>query len=720
MRRKVPAPREPSRHRPGRATLALVIAVAAMAVAALVWRFGATPPPAPGPIILISIDTLRADHLSIYGYRSGSAKAIEALSADGVVFENAYAHSPQTLPSHVSILSGRLPFEHGVRDNAGFTVKPSETLLPALLRGAGFATGGFVSAYVLRGDTGIANGFERFDAKLPPSSPEIATGDVQRDGESTLAAAEQWLDGLGSARFFLFFHIYEPHSPYTPPARFGAYTPYDGEIAHADEIVGALVASLKRRALYDPALIVLLSDHGEGLGDHGEQEHGLFLYRETIRVPLVIKLPHQAGAGRRVPAPVQHIDLMPTILDTLKLPAIPALHGRSLRPLFEGGAIAEQGLYAEALYARYHFGWSELYALTDARYAFIRAPNDELYDLQQDPGERRNLAVERDATRVAMRNALERLTAGTAVAEPGEVSAEARERLRALGYVGSSAPSSSSASGTAPDPKDKVQVLERYRTAIALVRKGELEGALANFRAIVADNPQMADVWSEIGGLELRLGRPEAAVGAYKQLVEVAPHDPAALINVADTLLLLGRLDEAQAQATVAAATGSTTDPRWRAKAHQTLAMIAIARHDGNRAREEARRAQEVDPTLPMPQFAEGLIRYNAGEYQAAVPFLAQALQQSAGRTVQIPELRYYLGDALARLERYAEAEPMLRTEVRLFPSELRARAALAMLYRATGRIQEADREVDTIERTGKGANGRAIAADLRKMFRNR
>jgi tetratricopeptide (TPR) repeat protein len=262
-----------------------------------------------------------------------------------------------------------------------------------------------------------------------------------------------------------------------------------------------------------------------------------------------------------------------------------------------------------------------------------------------------------------------------------------------------------------------VQVLERYRAAIALVHEGRFDDALSNFRAIVAENPLMADVWSEIGGLELRLGRTEAAVGAYKRLVEVAPHDPAALINVADTLLLLGRLDEAQAHATAAAETGSTSDPRWRGKAHQTLAMIAMARRNEARARAEAARAHESDPTLPLPQFIEGLIRYHAGDFQGAVPFLSQALQQSAARTVQVPELRYYLGDALARLERYAEAEPLLKAEVRMFPSELRARAALAMLYRATGRADESDREIDTIERSTNGG-GRALAAQLRKMFR--
>ena len=438
-----------------------------------------------GPLILISIDTLRADHVPIYGYRAVRTPAIDALAAGGVVFENAYAHAPQTLPSHVSILSGRLPFEHGVRDNVGFTLPPDETLLPAMIRPAGYVSGGFVSAYVLRDETGIGKGFDHFDAKLPPSSPEIAIGELQRDGAETLAVADRWLDSLQSPRFFLFFHVYEPHTPYTPPARFKEYTPYDGEIAAADEIVGRLVASLKRRELYDDALIVLLSDHGEGLGDHGEQEHGLFLYRETIRVPLIVRLPRDQSAGRRIEAPVQHIDLVPTILDWLGLPARPRLRGRSLRPLFIGGTIPEMGLYAEALYPRYHFGWSELYALTDSRYSFIRAPRDELYDVQHDPGERQNLSIERESTRLAMRSAIDRLIAGVPIKAPGDVDADARERLRALGYVGTSPLAVGAAAAELPDPKDKVGVLERYRGAIGLVRRGEFEEALSNLRRCV-------------------------------------------------------------------------------------------------------------------------------------------------------------------------------------------------------------------------------------------
>src|SRR5580765_1562287 len=281
---------------------------------------------------MISIDTLRADHLPPYGYTRVRTPAIDALAADGVLFERAYSHAPQTLPAHVSILSGRLPFEHGVRDNAGFSVLPSEPMLPDRLRARGYATGGVVSAFVLRKETGIDKGFDFFDGSMPPAPADMSIAQVQRDGAQSEAIAERWLDGLPSSRFFLFLHLYEPHKPYTPPERFKQYAPYDGEIAYADEIVGRLIAHLRTKGLYDAATIVLLSDHGEGLGDHGEQEHGLFVYDEAIHVPLIIKQEGNAGAGRRIADLVQHIDLVPTILDLVKAPGGGNLRGRSLKP----------------------------------------------------------------------------------------------------------------------------------------------------------------------------------------------------------------------------------------------------------------------------------------------------------------------------------------------------------------------------------------------------
>jgi choline-sulfatase len=701
-----------------RAVLLIAGALAITAAGWFGWRQARGPAAHQGPIILISIDTLRADHLPAYGYKPLSTPVIDGLAADGVLFENAWAHSPQTLPSHASILTGRLPFEHGVRDNLGFTLKPDETTLAQMLKGRGYSTGAFVSAYVLRAETGMGRGFDTYDARLPVSSPEISIGEVQRDGADTVAAATAWLAAQHSSRFFLFLHLYEPHTPYSPPARFRQYQPYDGEIAYDDELVGRLLGLLKEKALYDPALVILLSDHGEGLGDHGEQEHGLFLYRETTHVPLIVKLPGEREAGRRVAAPVQHIDLVPSVLDMVGAAMPTGLRGRSLMPLFSGAAISDQGIYAEALYSRFHFAWSELYALTDSRYRLIRAPRDELYDIQEDRGERANIAATRESTRVAMRQALEKLMAGARIDEPGQSTPEDRERLKALGYVGSQATVGTQPGvDSMPDPKDKVHVLEQYRHALELVRQQRTEEAVAVLRAILSENPGMADAWSEVGGLLLRLGRTGDAIAAYKRLVEVAPHDPSALVTVAQLLVQTGRLDEAEAQATAAVAMLANADGRWKAAAHKVLMRVALERKNPELARAEAARAQQADPSIPLPDFVEGLIRYDAGQFAEALPHFQKAVESSANRTFQIPDLHYYLGDTLGRLERYQEAERELTIEIRLFPSSLRARAARAMLYRAQGRLAESDQEILDLVATSPGPEGYGLAAKLYAMF---
>jgi arylsulfatase A-like enzyme len=329
-----------------RARVALGVVVAAVAAAAAFWMWRGQPARSgvDGPIILISIDTLRADRLPAYGSTATRTPNIDRLVADGVLFEQAYAHSPQTLPSHTSILSGELPFEHGVRDNIGFNVKDGQRFLQTALHDRGFATAGFVSSYVLRHQLGINQGFDLYDDEMPPAAADKPLGQVQRPGADTVAAAMRWVDGRPNPKFFLFTHIYEPHRPYTPPERFAAAGPYNGEVEYADEIVGTLLDHLRAKGLYERATIVLLSDHGEGLGDHGEDEHGMFLYRETVQVPLVIKLPGETHAGKRVAAQVQHIDLVPTILDLAGAPA--GTHrGRSLRPALEGsGPLAEASI----------------------------------------------------------------------------------------------------------------------------------------------------------------------------------------------------------------------------------------------------------------------------------------------------------------------------------------------------------------------------------------
>jgi arylsulfatase A-like enzyme/cytochrome c-type biogenesis protein CcmH/NrfG len=700
-----------SRMRISRRSLAAALGIAVLVVLGAWYWLRARSQPADGPVILISIDTLRADHLPAYGYQGVRTPNIDALAATGTLFERAYSHAPQTLPAHTSILTGRLPFETGVRDNIGFTLEHDAWTLPGALREKGYSTAGFVSAYVLRKATGIDSGFDTYDADLPPASPEVSLGQVQRDGAQTLQRADAWLHGRKNDRFFLFVHFYEPHKPYAPPSRFSQYQPYDGEIAYADELVGRLMDRLRSEGLFDKAIVILLSDHGEGLGDHGEQEHGMFLYQSTTHIPLIVKVRGER-AGRRVTTPAQHIDIAPTVLDLIGAPIAASLRGRSLRPLLDGsGNIEETGIYAEALTSRYHFGWSELYSLTDSRYRFIRAPREELYDLRDDPDESSSRASDRPQVRQAMRGALDRLLAGSSLGAPADISREDRARLAALGYVGTGSATSLALPGDQlPDPKDKIGVLAKYQRATELAAQSRWGDAIAAYRQVLADDPEMADVWSQLAQAYLRREMTAEAVDAYKEIIRRNPKDAGSLIGITSALIQLGRLDDAQKYAELAQSVAP-------APSHELLAKVAVQRRDRPTAMREAALAQQADPTLPATDLVDGMLLYNEGRYADALRPLMAARDAQQRRTLQTPDLNYYIGDSLARLERYPEAEAALLAEVRMFPFNTRARAGLAMLYRATGRDAESDRAIAELLRMSPDGEGRRLAIQLWTMF---
>jgi tetratricopeptide (TPR) repeat protein len=713
----------PRPDRPNRRALIGIALVAALAVPGMAgWWYLRSAGGAPAPIILISIDTLRADHLPVYGYRKVKTPAIDALAADGIVFERAYAHSPQTLPSHTAILTGQLPFETGVRDNVGFTLRDDQATLAGRLRERGYVTGGVVSAFVLRKETGIGRGFDFFDSQLPPAAPDLPMGQVQRTGGESLAIAERWMQGLSSSKFFLFFHVYDPHTPYTPPERFAQYAPYDGEIAYTDEVVGQLVAWLKDRNWYDPALIVFLSDHGEGLGDHGELEHGLFLYDETIRVPFIVKLPKGVGAGRRISTPVQHIDLVPTILDWLQVKVPASLHGRSLRTLLEGkegGAPKNEApFYSEAFYGRYHFGWSELYGLTDARYRYIRAPRPELYDLQNDPREKQNLVADRPQAVAAARGTLDRLLAGSKVHMPGQVSKEDVERLQALGYVGSQMSISPERPGDSlPDPKDKAAVLENYRRAIQLSSQLDYDTSIELLRTVLADSPAMKDAWIQLGVEFVRAGRQQEAADAFKRLIELDPMDPNSFVSRAGVLLTLNRLDEAKANAELGWSKAPATDSRARTSACEVLVRVALARMDYPEARRYAALAQQENGAFPLPAYVEGMVLHAEKRFDEALPRFQETIRQLQGQSFTMPELFFYEGDTLGNLGRGAEAEAAFREELRFSPQHLRTRASLAMLCRADGRSADAEKEIEALLKAVPTREGYAMSANTWSIF---
>lgn len=691
-----------------------ILVVVAMLVAGAAVRWLWVPAPA-GPVILISIDTLRADHLAAYGYTKGRTPNIDALVRDSVVFERAYAHAPQTLPSHTSILTGQLPFEHGVRDNIGFTVKPDQITMASLFKSKGYGAGGFVSAYVLRPETGIGKGFDVYNADLPVGGLDRPIAQVTRPAPETARAAITWLNTHVDPKVFMFVHFYEPHRPYEPPDRFKDLDPYDGEIAAADESVGTIIAELRRRGWYDSATIALIADHGEGLGDHGEEEHGLFLYEPTIHVPFIIKAPNQKSAGKRVAAPVQHIDLLPTFAATAGFAVPNGLRGRNLLPLLGSGTLPPQGIYSEAMMSRYHFGWSELTSLTDERYKFIRAPKAELYDLERDKAEATNLLTERAQVASAMRTGLESLIAGRGVDAPGSVSNEDREKLAALGYIGSASVGAETSGLTLPDPKDKADINHAFVLAARSIGNLDFVDAAARLKSITDREPGMSDAWNQYAQVLIRLGRDADALSAYQQMLRQRPDQPSVLLDAATVLMRMRKYDDAKAHASAAVSGEPIT-------AHQMLAKIALAEGHNDDALKEAAAAEAADPTLPMTDFIHGVILHTAAQkdpskYAEALPYFQRASDKIKTRIVQLNDLHYYLGDCLAQLGRLEEAEQAFRDEIRLFPNLVRARTGLAMLYEAAGNTQGTEKVVADMLKASPTPSTYASAVELWRVL---
>ena len=683
------------------------------------WRYARASAPVSGPIVLLSIDALRADRLPVYGYQNVQTPAIDALARDGVVFERAYSHVPQTLPAHASMLSGRLPHETGVRDTVGFIVGRDERLLAEMLADRGYATGGVVSSYALRASTGIAQGFSFYD-DVPEAEPGDAKGGLERDGADSVGIAEDWLEGVGTERAFLFLHLNEPHRPYAAPERFSSQEPYDAEVAYVDELVGDFIKYLKTHQLYDQSTIILSADHGEGLGAHGETGHAVLANEEALRIPLIIKPAAGKGAGRRITALVQHVDIVPTILDLAKAPAPDDLAGESLGPLLDGSsATPGRVVYSESLFAAYRRMGPGVRTVTDGRFRLIRTDVERLFDVIGDPAGRRDLIDERPLELSRLRAALERIVGDTAAHPPSVEKVLARTRLAALGYVGTVAPVDVD-SGERATPDQQIEIVEAHRAAVAQAVAGEWSAAIQKLELLLRQHPQLADIWHELGEIAMVAGRFERAADAYRRAAALRPGYAEDHLRAAAALLRLRRLDEARQQAEVVVEIAAAEDRVSRAAAHELLARIALARRDAAAARTQAALAREADAALPLPAFVEGRLLFDAARYEAAVPVLQTAIAEGekSGGPV-LPDVHFHAGEALVRLSRFAEAEYHLTQELRFFPHHVRARAALATLYQQLGRADEADEVLTTMLRVSPTPEAFAAAARLWTAFGN-
>jgi choline-sulfatase len=438
------------------------LAVAGMAsVGAFVWWRAA---PVPGRllgVVLITLDTTRADRLSLYGSMDVSLPALERVAREGVVFENATAPAPLTLPSHTTILTGLLPLTHNVRDNADTPLADSHTTMAELLKSNGFRTGAFVGSVVLDADRGLSQGFDHYSGVTLKDG--AGPGAMQRPGDAVVDEALQWLDTVGGSPFLLWTHLYDPHRPYEPPEPFYTkygHEPYVGEIAYADSQIGRLLDALERKGLLNKVTVIIAGDHGESLGDHGERDHGIFVYQEVMRVPLLIRSP---GIGpSRVGAVVRLTDIVPTVTELLDLPQ-PKVDGASLLALMRGREPnSDREAYGESLYPE-RLGWSPLYSLRERRFKLIDAPQPELYDLDRDPFEMDNVFNERPDVAQAMTKRLRELVEGSAAsnAPSATVAPELQERLAALGYAAAPVTRNAPDRGSRPDPKDCIGTYQR-------------------------------------------------------------------------------------------------------------------------------------------------------------------------------------------------------------------------------------------------------------------
>jgi arylsulfatase A-like enzyme/Flp pilus assembly protein TadD len=653
------------------------------------------------PVIIISVDTLRSDHLPAYGYRGVETPAIDSLARDAIVYERAYSHCPLTLPSHATLLTGLLPAETGVRDNLGYPLDPKRPTLAEILKRNGYATGAAVSAYVLRAESGINRGFDFYDDRIAQHADE-ALGGIQRSGAETEAVAEKWIGERSAQPFLFFLHLYEPHAPYDAPEPYRTrFKPYDAEIAWADAIVGRFLDSLKRRGIYDRALVIFLSDHGEGLGDHGEDEHGIFLYREAIQVPLMIKLP-ASKRGSRIAGAVGLKDVMPAILEQLHIPLPPGLKSQ---PLLANGA-PSRAIYSETFYPRLHFGWSDLHSLTDGRKHYIEAPRPELFDLGSDPGETTNLVSSDRRSAFAMKEAIAPLLKDAAA--PQAIPPEEAAKLAALGYIGGGA--ETVAGEALPDPKDKRETFRALRSAFSLFRAGKNAEALVGFRQILRENPRMTDLWDVTSKAQWRLGHAEEAIAAAKEGLKTNPRSFVLALTVAEFALQSGHLDDAQKHAELALALSP-------ARAHEILARIFLARGEVQRAEREARQAASSgDRAAALVTLARALKQQN--RYDEALSSLDQASRFiDTEHKPPYAGLSYLRGDLLARLGRREEAEKAFRAEIALSPADARAYQSLIVLLVSEGRPDEATRLVyELIKAAPTAANYAAISETLKTL----
>jgi choline-sulfatase len=613
----------------------------------------------PSNIFLITIDTLRADHVHCYGYKPIQTPALDLIARDGIRFTQAFTPSPITNSSHASILTGLLPSSHGVSD-FGVPLAPNHPTLAQLLATKGYHTAAFIGAVILDSRSlapGLNRGFDFYDNFQEHPITKSRWGRLERRGMEVEQRAELWLSKHADGAHFVWAHFYDPHDPYEPPAPYSDIYKdrlYDGEIAYADSALGHFLAYLKKQGWYDGALIVVVGDHGEGLGEHHEDTHGIFLYDSTTHVPLLVKLSNGRAAGKEVNEQVRTTDIVPTILELVGLPMPEKLDGASLSPLFSGGEAMARTVFGQTDYPL-RFGWAPLRSVREEGFKFIEAPKPELYDLRADSGELQNKYEPWNADVQKLRKTLAELNAppqASGSTSPAAVSAETIDELHALGYLGQFDVGSSTnvpEPSMLPDPKDKIEeqnLVHAAMTAMESEEPGKARAALAKL-LLIDDKSSMALV---------HLGHLELTEGNYKKAVEY-----------------LGRAHELRAD--------------------ETAGTLEYARaleldHDPRGAREVLQEHLKKNPHLFAAQLLLGQIYFRSGDMDAA----ADQLEDAALLQPENVEAKTSLAGVLVSQKKFADAVELLEPVAKTSKDDADLFSLLAQAYAGVGRRGDARR----------------------------
>jgi len=710
------------------AAIALALAVAAVLLArrsgvAPAWLGGG----GPRNLLVVTLDTTRADRVGSYGHAPARTPRFDALAARGLRFERAATVVPLTLPAHSSLFTGTFPGRHGVRDNGGYYLGDEQQTLAELLRARGYRTGGFVSAFVLDSRWGIAQGFERYfdEFDLAKFEQQAGMDAIQRPGNETVDEALRWLGAERGRPFFAWVHLYDAHTPYAAPRAYTAAFPrtlegaYDGEIAFADAQLGRLLDALERDGRLASTVVAVLADHGEMLGEKHELTHGFFVYDASVRIPAAI-----AGPGlspRVVPDQVRIVDVMPTLLELLAVPSPPQVQGASLLPLLRGERLNLTAL-SESWFPRFHYGWSELVAIQDERFKLIRAPRRELYDLQRDPRETQDLAGS-DPGRVAtLERALDAMLAASEASgrpkAPETVDAETAERLEALGYVGGSVSARHLEERPRGDPKDKIQLYNLLKQASTASAAGRFDEAIAKARQALAEDPEILEGHMLLGNFLVRASRPAEAIAAYRRALALDPEhresifrlalaykeegrladartgferarslDPQngrVLWQLADIAMRERRFDEAEAVLKDAL---SRKVERERFLLKLAECQIELRRFD--EAEKSLREAIAIKPALETAHFNLGLVLEERGESEAAIA----AYEQELAANPKAYRAAFNLAKLLQRAGRTREALERFRLAASLAPEFAIGRLYLAKALLDAGDLAGAERE---------------------------